>query len=117
MDFSILELLKLIPEAGAGLMALVVVVAIYFNLKKVQKADSAEGNLYELLTKEVIRLSKSLEESDKNITELRKLLAEERKKCDRELNSQSEEIKELRNIVESLSLQLQTLHNERKLGD
>lgn len=82
--------------AGGVTASAAFVVAIYQLLRKQAKANGAEGGVYDLLQKEVTRLSHALAESDrqmqalrqehaKEITALRSEQNKERARCDREL--------------------------------
>lgn len=103
MDYSwILDFIKIAPDIGAGVLTLLLIVAIYGSLKKQNQAEKSEGNIYELLTLEVQRLSKSLQEADAEILELRMKLQQERRLCDADVRELRQELDQQRQIIQEL---------------
>lgn len=112
MNFS--YLISMIPDAGISFVCAAFLAAIYFHLRKTNLKDNSEGAVYELLTKEIIRLNNESKESRKLIIELKveadeekdrcaSRLEELRKECELERAKSDETIADLSNRVQHLT--------------
>ena len=77
-------LFSYISQAGGFVVLAAFAVTIWRMISKSNSANSAESAIYDLMSKEITRLSKALEVSDNQVLELRKQFKEEREKNESE---------------------------------
>lgn len=86
-------------QIGGFLLLGVFALAVWLAVRKSNSANTAESKVYDLMSKEVERLSKALEVEDKQLQKLRE-------DCEAEHRKRDLEILELRRQVQELQTKL-----------